>query len=398
MAQINATSAGRPRVSIPAGILLTCLVVLLAQPALALTPIAQFRENRADANGDYLWSYSENWMWANTGTISGLPRLAGQVEVGDDHSGPVECVMDVPFAQTYGCEIAEGYAMGRTAGSKITIRQGSTWECYAPFQVGKDDKGFLDVEGTLKIKTSMYSMSNFYVGDFGHSNARGTVYVGSTGTIQSNGEVYILGIRTKNYQRGSDDSIPPERDYGSSVTVDGGTFLFSKQLKLYSGIASCPGTLRLKGNATLTQESGSNALNAIGGGVLEIDGGSANIHVRRMTFQGGRDHYGAYNPAVLKLTGNGISTIYNSGSTTLGYRSILDVSELHVAPGTYTVINGASINAGGLSFASGIDLNDWSFSTGSGDLLLTYDPAPEPAGLALLCIGGVTLLRRRRRA
>ncbi len=90
---------------------------------------------------------------------------------------------------------------------------------------------------------------------------------------------------------------------------------------------------------------------------------------------GGTDYYGADNPATLKLTGDGISTIHNVGATTLGAMSLLDVSELSVAPGTYTVIDGVSISDGGLAFAPGTDTGNWSFAVDSpnGNLLLTYD-------------------------
>ena len=102
--------------------------------------------------------------------------------------------------------------------------------------------------------------------------------------------------------------------------------------------------------------------------------------------------------AVIKLTGNGVSTIHNLGATTLGSGSILDVSELDVEPDTYTVIDGASIVDTGLAFAPGTDTSVWSFDvdSASGDLLVTY--IPEPATLLLLVAGGIVMqLRRRRR-
>ncbi len=107
-----------------------CVAVLLAtSQALALTPIAQFRENVQDPNtGLYMWSEVSNWTWANTSTESGLPHLPGQVEVGDDNSGPVSVYMDVPWADCYGVEIAEG---ANTAGSSIRIPVGATLECHS---------------------------------------------------------------------------------------------------------------------------------------------------------------------------------------------------------------------------------------------------------------------------
>ncbi len=349
---------------------------MTAGTANALFPIAQFRETIADANGVYLWSEPNNWVWANTDTLSGLPKIEGQVEIGDDYSGPVHSTLDLAYAESYGVEIAEGFYMGRTAGSSLHVLQGTTLASYAAFQVGKDDKGFLTVDGTVSIRTDLYSASHFYIGSYGHYNARGTATISSTGTVNAGASVIVMGIKMPGW---GDSTGANEFDYGSSLTVDGGTLTFKKGMQLYSPLPWCPGTLRITDAAVVTQESHSaNFFDVEQGGVLEINGGGATINVKVLSFGGGWSYYGSPSSAVLKFTGNGISTVNVAGAVTLGWRTVLDVGGLNVAPGTYKLIDGNSISNAGLAFAAGTDTNDWSFEFDfvSGDLLLSYALPP----------------------
>lgn len=399
MTKTNKVKA-RPRV-IATSLLVACLAMLLmAGSAQALIPIAQFRENQADPNtGLYLWSEASNWTWANTTTLSGLPKIDGQVEVGDDYSGPVSVYMDIPYAECRGVEIAEGYVR-RTSGSSMHIPFGSTLDSRSRFQVGKDDKGFLTLDGNLSIlpPPDGPSYPHLHIGHYGHSNARGTVTISSTGNMYVDGTVYLLGVRMPGGPWGNDSDIPDELDYGSSLTVDG-TLTFRVGMKISSGFRDLPGTFRIDGNATITQNAKyNNFFDLLGGGVMQIDGGNAAINFRMLNVVGDTDYYGNDNPAVIKLSGDGVSTINIVGATTLGSGSVLDVSELNVAPNTYTVIDGASIVDTGLAFAPGTDTSLWSFDVdvASGNLLVTY--VPEPASLLLMIAGGMVMrLRRRRR-
>ena len=362
--------AGRPRTSVYiAELTLICLALLLAAGPAGTASATGFRENRADANGDYLWSYPENWT-------AGVPDINKQAEFGDDNSGPVYCVLDVPVAVSRGVEIAEHFVR-RTNGSGLHILEGTSLTSYSRFQVGKDDLGFLTVDGNLTIlpPPSGPAYPHFQLGHYGHSNARGTATISSTGSVYVDGSIYLLGIRMPGAPWGDGTGAPVDRDYGSSLTV-AGSLTFRRGAQIFSALHNLPGILRIEGNATVTQNSHyANFLNVEGGGMVEIDGAGATINVRMLNLTGGTDYYGADNPATLKLTGDGISTIHNVGATTLGAMSLLDVSELSVAPGTYTVIDGVSISDGGLAFAPGTDTGNWSFAVDSpnGNLLLTYD-------------------------
>ena len=371
MSKPNAAGARRSYASArAAALILTCLAAFIAAGPIETAYATGFRENRADANGDYLWSYTENWT-------AGVPTIGSQAEIGDDNSGPVYAVLDVPVAECRGMEIAEAF-MRRTSGSGLHIPEGTSLTSYSRFQVGKDDLGFLTVDGSLTIlpPPSGPSYPHFDLGHYGHSNARGTATISSTGSVYVDGTVHILGVRMPGSPWGDGSGLPVDLDYGSSLTV-AGELTFRRGVRIFSGLADLPGTLRIEGDATIAQGSHwANHFTVEGGGTIEIDGGDATIDVLMLNFAGGADYYGNDNPATLKLTGSGVSTINNVGATTFGALTLLDVSELSVGPGTYTVIDGASISDGGLAFAAGTDTDYWSFdaNVASGNLLLTYDP------------------------
>jgi hypothetical protein len=78
---------------------------------------------------------------------------------------------------------------------------------------------------------------------------------------------------------------------------------------------------------------------------------------------------------VLKLTGNGVSTIH-ARKVNFVDAAVLDVSDLKISVGTYRVIDGAVIIGTNLHFAPETDTTKWSFKfdQAKGDLMLTFTP------------------------
>ena len=85
--------------------------------------------------------------------------------------------------------------------------------------------------------------------------------------------------------------------------------------------------------------------------------------------------------ANLKFSGDGVSTIVNIGTIQFENGAVLEVSELNVPNGTYTLVNSDNMTDNGLAFAAGTDTTIWSFDvdTINGDLkLIKFDPTPPP--------------------
>ncbi len=229
------------------------------------------------------------------------------------------------------------------------------------------------MDGNLLIMTDLYSNSEFHIGDFGHGDARGTAVISSTGYVYAGSRVLIMGINMPGW---GDSGGTTKFDYGSSLTVDGGRLTFVRGVRLYSPCATRNGTnlaatLRIKGGANIVQEAaGGNYFDIEGGGVLEIDGGDASINIRALNVTGGADCDGNDNPAVIKFTGNGISTINNSGATTFGSLSFIDLSELAVPSRTYTLISSSNITDGGVQPTP--ESVDWSLNVTATTVEVTY--------------------------
>ena len=148
--------------------------------------------------------------------------------------------------------------------------------------------------------------------------------------------------------------------------------------------AKRPGILKLRGKATFTSEPDSKYGIDVWCGIWEIDGGKAEINVGDIEFWGNK-FKDAFNTktnskvgpglAVLKLTGDGVSTIH-ARKVNFVDATVLNVCNLRIPAGTYRVIDGASISGTNLHFVTETDTSKWSFKfdKANGDLLLTFTP------------------------
>ena len=155
-------------------------------------------------------------------------------------------------------------------------------------------------------------------------------------------------------------------------------------LRMSTTDAQRPSVLRLKGKATFSSERESPYGIDVWCGIWEIEGGDAKINVGDVEFWGNKFKE-AVNPknntrvgsglAVLKLSGNGVSTIH-ARNVDFVAAAILNVSSLTVRAGTYKIIDGSTIHGMNLRLADGTDEEKWSirFDEDRADLLLTLKP------------------------
>lgn len=174
------------------------------------------------------------------------------------------------------------------------------------------------------------------------------------------------------------------RSTDSEVIVTGGKLIARQGLWMSTCDANRPGALRLRGQATFTSEVDSKYGINIWCGIWEIDGGRAEINVGDIEFWGDKfkdatntktNRQVGAGLAVLKLTGEGISTIH-ARNVDFVDAAVLDVSELKITAGTYKIIDGITIRGTKLRFAAGTKTDQWSFKfdKANGDLLLTLTP------------------------
>ncbi len=99
------------------------------------------------------------------------------------------------------------------------------------------------------------------------------------------------------------------------------------------------------------------------------------------------------------------TTVLNIGTGTLEFNDFLFTDKGNIAVGTYTLFDSSSAITGTLgatltgSFGVGsVITGTIAFANSSQDIVLNVTAAPEPTSLGLIGLGGMALLRRRRRA
>jgi hypothetical protein len=208
--------------------------------------------------------------------------------------------------------------------------------------------------------------------------------IGPTGIV----DAWFIGINT-NHRAESAPSSPwgPRffaRSTDSEVIVAGRKLIARRGLFMSTCDANRPGALKLRGKAMFTSEADSKYGIKIWCGIWEIDGDRVKINVGDIEFWGDK-FKNAINTktnspvgpglAVLKLTGEGVSTIH-ARNVNFVAATVLDVSRLKVPVGTYKLIDGTTIRGTQLRFAVGTNTDRWSlnFDKANGDLLLTFTP------------------------
>jgi hypothetical protein len=338
----------------------------------------QFEMNNKDAHGNYLWTTSENWN-------RGLPSVYLSVEIGDDHSGKaLHCV--IPKGYDAVCQNLELAEHGRTQGTTLRLEEGASLTIRESGVLSKDRESWFYVDGSLNCPKEGRSLR--VGGPWGRPDinepARCHLMIGPTGVV----DTWFIGINT-DHRKESVPSVPwgPRffaRSTGSEIVNNGGKLIARQGLRISTCEPDRPGVLRLRGKAAFTSEPDSKYGIDIWCGIFEIKGGQARIKVGDIEFWGNK-FKDAINTktnskvgpglAVLKLTGEGVSTIH-ARKVNFVDAAVLDVSGLKVSAGSYRVIDGAAIIGINLHFATETDTSKWSFKFDKAkrDLMLIFTP------------------------
>lgn len=338
----------------------------------------QFEMNHKDANGNYLWATTENWN-------KGLPNAELSVEIGDNHSGQaLHCV--IPKGCHAVCQNLELAEHARTQGTTLRLQEGASLTILETGVLSKDRESWFYVDGILNCNKKGRSLR--VGGPWGRPDinepARCHLMIGPTGTI----DAWFVGINT-DLRAEHIPSTPwgPRffaRSTGSEIINNGGKLIARQGLRISTCQADRPGALRLRGRAVFTSETDSNYGIDIWCGIVEIDGGQARVNVGDIEFWGNK-FKDAVNTktnskvgpgkAVLKLTGDGISTIH-ARKVNFVDAALLDVRGLKVPAGSYRVIDGEAIIGTNLSFPPNTNAAKWNFKfdKAKGDLILTFTP------------------------
>ncbi len=336
----------------------------------------QFEMNRKETDGSFLWTTPENWT-------RGVPRAGLCVEIGDDHSGKaLHCV--IPAGTSAVCDHLELAEHARTQGTTLHLQAGATLTILESGILSKDRESWFHVDGTLrclKAGSDLRAGGPWGRPDIGEP-ASCHLVIGPTGVV----EAWFFGINTTHRSESAPSSPWGPRFFArstdSEIIVNGGKLLAREGLRISTSDARRPGALRLRGKATLTGRRNSKFGIDVWCGIWEIEGGEVKISVGDIEFWGnkfeGATDGNTKRPvgpglAVLKLTGDGVSTI-QARSADFVDAAVLDVSSLNVSQGTYKVIDAEVIRKTELRFAEGTDTTKWSLRVDreSGDLFVTF--------------------------
>jgi len=308
------------------------------------------------------------------------------------------------------------FSVAETTNANVTYTANAPITTTGTLAVG----GYKNAVGVMIIDDSTFPVSagNCRLGQ--GNTANGTLRVESDGTLTiRSGPLQIAGDLTDGTDKdtqgalivgtagGGDSpqvSVKGNTEVGvggtGSLTMHSGTFSQLTGNLLIGKAADAFGTVLIDGGALAVTNTIINGNATTGTGLLHIVGDAASINTGGYTQNAN---------STLELDINGISPIVVSGDATLaGYldvgfltapspNSFFTILELtdagHSVGGTFAGLpDGAVFAAGGsplvvqIDYFGGIDDND-----------VVLHVLPEPATLSLLTLGGLALLRRRRR-
>jgi autotransporter-associated beta strand protein len=295
---------------------------------------------------------------------AGFLFLGGNTASSSAFSGPIT----VNNSNLYVSQVSGGtvsFTGGITAGSAAT-----TLNFQGPGNMSVSGGSIADNAGSpsntvavsLTAGTLTLSSASTYSG--GTTVSAGTLYVNNTtGSGTGSGAVNING-----------------GTLAGSGKISGAVNLLSNT-NLIPGSVAAPyatlstGTLSLANNAGFTVTLNSDTTNS--NSVLSVTGVAS---------------FGAGNGALLSVTDVGTGTLatLNTVYTVVTSNAAVQGAFANLSP-TNTIVA-----SNGLVY--GVAFNDSFAPAGGGDVTLTLDAVPEPASLGLLGIGGLAMMRRRRRA
>jgi len=291
--------------------------------------------------------------------------------------------------------------------AKAYVRNGGT----AILDYAAPDITEFDIESasTVEVKAGASltgtGTANWKVGDNGTSGVTGTL-LQTGGALKNGGDLY-LGDDADDYgvvkmYGGSlevGDDLKLGDDGGGLFELHGGDLIVHGYIAIANKVAPASfgtfeisgGSLTQTGNATSGSGNRRLTIADAAPGTLRIIGGLATINVT--TFE---QKVGGTMEVVLDATG--ISTINASEALNLaGVLTVTLADGFSAVPGTYDLIVAQGVRTGEFTTVN-VPSGDYAVTYVAGSETVRLTIVPEPATMSLLALGGLALLRRRRRA
>ena len=333
--------------------------------------------------------------WANPGNWDGgLPDTTTEAVIGDSNYAGVAATVKSGTAAVTNDLFVGGYwdwGVAHYSGSgSLTVESGaSLTAAFSRWGMGNGNDGTLasvQIDGTLQV-TGGLDIAGYSPAD---------VTIGANGNLIVDGG---LNIGHPSYMNEGWNFTIHHRGTGSVTDWGGGYYI--------SGWAGTTATTYILYGDALINAHGANSYTGqafwLMGGVLDVRGSAT---IENTAGQAGPANFGntgwpgmAHLPiikpsdgAVLTITGEAGFLVDGSSIPTIE----LDVSNLTPSAVWTTIIQAGTITAGSdLAFVAGTDPG-WQVRVDNGGSGLVEVMIPEPTSIALLAIGAVALIRRKR--
>lgn len=312
-------------------------------------------------------------------------------------AGPVTLADDLLITNTVTGTGSYSISITSTIGGtgNLTFSNVSNDTAARPISLGANN----NFTGSVLIQKGAVTLANPGFGGVGNAVTLGSSGNGSA-TLVTTGSVTSLPNNITVASGTGGTLLLGSTHTGTTTSTYSGTITLNDNLSITS-VKDVGGTV-----AFTNVISGAGAVTKVGSGSVTFS--AANTYTGNTTVSEGTLNLAATGELRFKIqNANASSQLLGSGTANLDGLFRLDVSALTDAAGTWNLVNvgtltetfggtfnlafvgGATFtNQGGGTYTSG----NWTFTTSDGNLTLI----PEPATMALLALGGCTILVRRR--